>query len=294
MTTKDSYVGRFAPTPSGPLHFGSIIAALSSFLESRKHNGKWLLRFDDIDTPRIDKSSYDNIFRALESLNMEWDNSSIYQQNNLPNYQEVIEKLSDLNFLYKCDCPRKLTKGKPYPGTCRDENTHHNKNYALRVKVDDAPVSFIDLIQGEVVQNITTHSGDYIVLRSDRLFSYNLASAIDDSNGITHVIRGADLLETTPRQIYLQKLLGLKIPIYGHVPVAINAYGQKLSKQHGAQDVLLHYSPPEVLVNTLQFLGQNIGKDMVSADTRTIIDWALENWSLARVPKVASITGEYK
>jgi len=294
MTVEDPYVGRFAPTPSGPLHFGSIIAALSSFLESRKHNGKWLLRFDDIDTPRIDKSSYDNILRAMESLSLEWDNSSIYQQNNLPCYQEVIERLSELNFLYKCDCPRKLTKGKPYPGTCRDKNTDHNKNYALRVKVDDVPVSFFDLIQGEVVQNIAAHSGDYIVQRSDRLISYNLASAIDDTDGITHVIRGADLLDTTPRQIYLQKLLGLESPVYGHVPVAVNAYGQKLSKQHGAQDVLLHYSPSEVLVKTLQFLGQNIEKDMVLADTRTIIDCALENWSLSRVPKVASITGEYK
>lgn len=292
--TKDLYVGRFAPTPSGPLHFGSIIAALASFLESRKNNGKWLLRFDDIDTPRIDDSAYDNIYRALESLHMEWDNQSIYQKNNLPHYQEVIDRLSDLNILYKCHCPRKLIKGKPYPGTCRNENTHQNKNYALRVKVDDNPVFFVDLIQGKVVQDITAHSGDFIVQRSDRLFSYNLATAIDDASGITHVIRGADLLETTPRQIYLQKLLGLKPPIYGHVPIAVNPDGKKLSKQHGAEDVLLHWSPSEVLVKTLQFLGQEIENDLASADTSTIIDWAVENWSLPLVPKVESIMGEYQ
>ncbi len=222
-------------------------------------------------------------------MGMEWDDHPIYQSQHLQDYQDVINILDNSNILYKCYCPRKLVKGKPYPGTCRNHSQPAQNRYSLRVLVNNNAIAFEDLIQGEILQNINIESGDFIVVRSDQVFSYNLVAAIDDAQGITHVIRGADLLDTTPKQIYLQKLLGLSSPVYGHIPVAVNADGKKLSKQHGAIDVLNVYTPSQALVKALDFLGQSTESALSQANPATIMQWALENWSLDSIPRVKSI-----
>ncbi len=220
---------------------------------------------------------------------MEWDELPIYQSAHLQLYQEYLQDLHDTDKLYKCYCPRRLVKGRPYPGTCRNQPQTDVDRHSLRVLVKGDPVIFKDMIQGKIQQDITRDSGDFIVVRSDQVFSYNLVAAIDDAHGITHVIRGADLLDTTPKQVYLQNLLKISTPVYGHIPVAVNKDGKKLSKQHGAIDVLDEYTPAQALVRALKFLGQPIDNGLSQAPPDTIIQWALENWSLELIPKLASI-----
>jgi glutamyl-Q tRNA(Asp) synthetase len=290
MSNNQLYVGRFAPTPSGPLHFGSIVAALASYLQARKNNGKWHLRIDDLDTPRVQKGATDNIFNTLETLQLDWDGDVIYQSNRIDEYESALELLRQKGCIYRCQCSRKLIKNIAYPGTCRNLNIPDSVHSSLRILTDNKPIRFNDGVQGHYTQDILNHSGDFIVCRSDKIIAYNLAAAIDDtSQGITHVVRGADLIDTTPKQIYIQSLLNLIPPHYEHVPVATTPNGKKISKQHGANDVFVDRKPLNVIIDVLDFLGHQVDTGLEKSNINTIMSWALDNWDLTRVPSLESI-----
>ena len=283
-TVNDTYVGRFAPTPSGPLHFGSIVAALASYLDARHNGGKWLLRIDDIDTPRVRSGADRQIINSLEILGLEWDGDIVYQSERPDHYEHALAQLSDRDMLYRCWCPRRITRGKPYPGTCRARAEIAGKPYALRVKTPDHPVVFVDEIQGRLIGRLNELTGDFILRRSDGLIAYNLAVVVDDAaQDITHVVRGADLLDTTFNQIYLQSVLNLPMPSYTHHPLAVDHDGKKISKQDGATDVLAGVSPEEVLISTLHFLGQTPDPKLAQAGNRDILAWAVANWKIELV-----------
>lgn len=284
------YTGRFAPTPSGPLHFGSIVTALASYLDARKHSGRWLLRIDDLDTPRVRPGAADSILNTLDQLGLHWDGEVVYQNDRREAYQQAIEQLHQHGLLYRCDCPRRETRGKPYPGTCRDRLVPLCNQAALRLRTGHTAAGITDLIQGKYRRDINAESGDFIVLRADGLHAYPLAVVVDDDwQGVTHIIRGADLLETTPEQVWLQTLLGLPHPVYGHVPVVLGQDGKKLSKSDAALEALLGTDPSAVLVKALQFLGQPVAKELSGAVPDDIIGQALTQWELARVPRYKGI-----
>ncbi len=279
-----NYIGRFAPTPSGPLHFGSIVAALASYLDARHNGGKWLLRIDDIDTPRVRAGSDRKIIDTLEILGLEWDGDIVYQSRRMELYEQALAQLSDGDMLYRCWCPRRITKGRPYPGTCRARTETAGKPYALRVKIPDSPILFTDVIQGRLTGRLNELTGDFILRRSDGLIAYNLAVVIDDAaQHITHVVRGADLLDTTFNQVYLQSTLNLPTPVYAHHPLAVDGRGRKISKQDGATDVLAGVSPETVLLRALRFLGQTPDAKLAQAGKRDILDWAVADWKIELV-----------
>ena len=279
-----TYIGRFAPTPSGPLHFGSIVAALASWLDARHNSGKWLLRIEDIDTPRVRVGADRKIIDTLATLGLEWDGDIVYQSDRLEYYRQALAVLAEADLLYNCFCPRKITKGKPYPGTCRMRTGQQEYPYSLRVKIPDRPVTFDDAIQGPQTGRLDDLTGDFILRRSDGLIAYNLAVVIDDAaQEITHIVRGADLLNTTFNQVYLQSALGLPSPAYAHHPVVVDSGGKKISKQDGATDVLAGVSPETVLFRALRFLGQAPDPELAQAGKREILDWAVTHWTTSAI-----------
>ena len=279
-----SYIGRFAPTPSGPLHFGSIVAALASYLDARHNGGKWLLRIEDIDTPRVRAGADRQIIDTLESLGLEWDGDIVYQSRRLDRYQQALALLRGKDLLYHCYCPRKITRGKPYPGTCRQRETRDSKPHSLRVRTPDESISFDDTIQERLRGRLNELTGDFILRRSDGLIAYNLAVVIDDAaQGITHIVRGADLVDTTFNQIYLQTILNLPTPIYAHHPLVVDDCGKKISKQDGATDVLTGASPEEVLLRALNFLEQAPEQNLARADKQEILARAVTHWNIKAV-----------
>ena len=281
VTVNDTYAGRFAPTPSGPLHFGSIIAALASYLDARYNKGKWLLRIEDIDTPRVRAGAGRKIIDTLEILGLEWDGAIVYQSDRLEYYRQALSALAEADLLYRCSCPRKITRGKPYPGTCRMRTVQQEKPHSLRVKTPHRPIAFDDAIQGRRTARLDELTGDFILRRSDGLIAYNLAVVVDDAvQDITHIVRGADLLDTTFNQVYLQSVLSLPSPAYAHHPVVVDAGGNKISKQDGATDVLAGVSPETVLLRALRFLGQAPDPELAQAGKREILDWAINHWKL--------------
>ena len=287
----NSYIGRFAPTPSGPLHFGSIVAALASYLDARHNDGKWLLRIEDIDTPRVRSGADRQIFDALEILGLDWDDDIVYQSTCLDRYEQALAQLAGAGMLYRCCCPRKITKGNPYPGTCRTRADMGGKPYALRVKTSDQSIIFEDVIQGRLTGRMNDLTGDFILRRSDELVAYNLAVVVDDAGqNVTHVVRGADLLDTTFNQIYLQSVLDLPTPVYAHHPLAVDDSGKKISKQDGATDVLAGSSPEEALLRALRFLGQAPDPELSYAEKRDILAWAIAHWKIEAVR--SSSTGQ--
>ncbi len=286
------YTGRFAPTPSGPLHFGSIVTALASFLEARSRQGRWLLRIDDLDTPRVRPGASDDIRRTLQLLSLHWDGEVLYQNTRHEAYQAALETLLNQGLLYRCDCPRKETRGSPYPGTCRHRNVPLCHQAALRIRTDNTVILFTDQIQGEYARNIQTESGDFIVQRADDIYGYALTVVVDDAfQGVTEVVRGADLLASTPEQILMHQYLALTVPVYGHVPIVTDRYGKKLSKRYAATDALMESDPGSLLIRALSFLGQPVDAELNGADTATVIDWALKNWNIDRIPHVKSLPG---
>ncbi len=286
------YTGRFAPTPSGPLHFGSLIAAVASFLDARRNNGLWLLRIDDIDTPRLRGGAAEQILHSLEKLGLYWDGDVVFQSRHLAEYEAALESLMDQGLLYRCDCPRRLVKGRPYPGTCRERGLPPStERFALRVVTGREPVGVHDLIQGDYFRQPAQETGDFIVHRADGITAYHLAAAVDDARqGVTRVVRGADLLPSTPPQVYLQQCLGLATPAYAHFPVAVDADGRKISKSEQAPAADVAANPGGVLFSTLAFLGQNPPAELDSAHVTEILDWAVQNWDLASIPKRMEIT----
>jgi glutamyl-Q tRNA(Asp) synthetase len=289
-SSTQQYIGRFAPSPSGPLHFGSIIAALGSYLDAKYHKGEWLVRIDDIDTPRVQTGASDEILFSLDSLGLHWDGNILYQSQRNDAYREAEDLLQSKDLLYRCYCPRKLVRGKPYPGTCRQIRKPVDKQYAIRVKTRPGICCLPDLIQGQYSQNLSRDVGDFIIKRSVGLYAYHLAVAVDDAyQHITHVVRGADLLDSTPRQIYLQQELDLVTPIYAHFPVAVNQSGEKISKQNKAENVMLQNRPANILYQCLEFLGQEPEPVLLQASVDEVLNWGIANWKLSKIPGVASI-----
>jgi glutamyl-Q tRNA(Asp) synthetase len=290
-TAAAPYVGRFAPSPTGPLHFGSLIAAVASYLDAKCHGGKWLVRIEDVDQTRCKPEWALNILRTLESLGFEWDGETVTQSTHIGHYAAALGRLQSGHLLYACICSRKEIgdsavrgiEGPVYSGTCR--NQHHTETgAALRVITNNDPVEFEDRVQGRLSQRIESEIGDFILRRRDGLHAYQLAVVADDAlQAVTHVVRGADLLDSTARQIYLQRLLGYRTPAYLHFPVAVNELGQKLSKQTLAAGVNAQ-SARGALLAALRFLGQDTMDASRAGTSGELISAAVLNWQPDLIP----------
>lgn len=288
------YRGRFAPSPTGPLHFGSLVAALGSWLDARAQDGEWLVRIEDIDPPREVAGASSAILRSLEAHHLYWDGSLLYQHTRSEAYRAALDNLHRNGQLYPCTCTRKQiaeqqqARGLPpnlYPGTCRRRRELPHEAHALRINTSGSVVGFEDRIQGAQQQDVEHESGDFVVRRADGLFAYQLAVVVDDGEqGITDVVRGSDLLDNTPRQIVLQGMLALPTPRYAHLPVVVNAAGQKLSKQTFAPP-LDDQNPQPALHQGLAFLGLPPPAELLDASLDELLAWAIAHWNVAAVPK---------
>jgi len=295
---KNTYTGRFAPSPTGPLHFGSLVAAISSYAQARQQHGRWLLRIEDVDLPRCDPTSTKLILEALEAYGMHWDGDIVYQSQRNELYQAALDKLAIQKMIYGCACSRKeISKNTPstskntiYPGTCRDGLAEGKTARSIRVRTNNQKISFYDALQGNYTQNISEDVGDFIIKRADDLFAYQLAVVVDDEEqGVTHVVRGSDMLSSTPRQIFLQQCLGYSTPDYIHTPLAINPDGSKLSKQNKAPAVELD-DPRPTLLKALDFLCQQPPAELRDSDIDSIWKWVIQHWSLKSIPAKQAIT----
>ena len=293
------YRGRFAPSPTGPLHFGSLVAAVGSYLDARTQGGEWLLRMEDIDTPRNVADAAENILATLEAFGFEWDGSVLFQSTRLDAYVAALEQLKRNGLAYGCACSRKevadsathaaIDGGLAYPGTCRAGLPAGRAVRAWRLRVDDEEVAFEDRLQGLVAQRLDYDVGDFVLLRADGLFAYQLAVTVDDEfQGISDIVRGADLLASTPRQIWLQRCLGFATPRYAHLPVASNAAGEKLSKQTRAPALEISRASG-TLLKALRFLGQETPDELSRSTLPEVWKWAMENWDFTRIPTQKSI-----
>lgn len=291
------YRGRFAPSPTGPLHFGSLVAALGSYLDARAHAGTWLVRIDDLDPPRVMPGAAADILATLEACSLEWDERIVHQSARSDAYHVALHALRQRGLVYACACSRREIadsgvagiEGYVYPGTCREGLPSGRIARAWRVRTDAARVAFDDRVQGRVEYDVAGEIGDFVLYRSDRVYAYQLAAAIDDAEaGITDVVRGADLLHSTPRQVHLQRLLGLPRPRYAHLPVAVNEHGEKLSKQTHAQPVD-RADVTTALMKALRFLGQTPPPELVRATASQILEWGVASWSLERVPRTRAL-----
>lgn len=291
--------GRFAPSPSGALHFGSLIAALGSCLEARVSGGQWLLRMEDVDIPRNQPGAADEILWMLEAHGFAWDGPVLYQSRRTEAYRAALEQLKAQGLAYACACSRReiadsadvpaIDGGMVYSGTCRAGLPQGRVARAWRFRVSPGETCFVDALQGELSQTLERDVGDFVLLRADGLFAYQLAVTVDDAfQGITTVVRGADLLASTPRQIALQQSLGVSTPAYAHLPVAANAQGEKWSKQTRAP-ALESRSAARNLHAALGFLGQSPPAELAQMAVADVWAWALACWSLARVPHQQSI-----
>lgn len=289
-------IGRFAPSPSGPLHFGSLISALASFLDIRAKGGQWLLRIDDLDTPRTRAGSEDAILATLAAHELNWDGPVSRQSEHLNAYHHALHKLATQRLLFYCNCSRKSLQGTAvYPGTCHsnlcsaDDLTQHLQSeqhlrQAIRLRVPTLTIHCQDELQRDTRIELASGSGDYIVLRRDGLVSYQLAVVVDDAlTGVTRVVRGADLLPTTPRQQHLHTALGSSPPVWLHLPVLLNDRQAKLSKQ--AHSLPVDDQHPSANIDiALQLLGQNPPSAAHAMPTAALIEWAIENWQPRKLP----------
>lgn len=295
---KNAYRGRFAPSPTGPLHFGSLVAATGSYLEARTRGGEWLLRIEGVDAPRCSTAAADDILRVLEACGFEWDGQPVWQSRRTEAYAAALERLKAAGQVFPCACTRRELADSAiapdgaaiYPGTCRTGLPPGREGRAWRLRVGQAQVAFDDAIQGRIQSALADEAGDFVLRRADGLFAYQLAVVVDDAEaGITDVVRGADLLLSTARQIHLQGCLGVATPAYAHLPVAVNAAGEKLSKQTLAMP-LDAARPVPALIAALRFLGQSPPTDL--ARVSDIWTWAYEHWKLDRVPRGPAVWSE--
>ncbi len=295
--TIPDYIGRFAPSPTGPLHLGSLYAALASFLQARSKTGKWLLRIDDLDSFRNVPGAADSILKTLEAFGLLWDNEVAYQSQQIEQYLSALEQLQQQQLLYPCNCTRKgliryyqQSSGPAiYPGFCRNKTISENQPHALRIKTENINITFTDQLQGDIIENLQQLHGDFILKRKDRIIAYQLAVVVDDHlQGITEVVRGIDLLDSTIKQIYLQQKLGLEQPRYFHIPVIVDQQGCKLSKQTFAAAV-----DPETANFTLHklliLLNQSPPDELNKASVQQQLDWAIENWEPEQLKKLRAI-----
>lgn len=292
------YRGRFAPSPSGPLHFGSLVAALGSYLDARAERGEWLLRIEDVDQPRNVAGAADDIRRTLDAFGFEWDGEVVVQSRRLDFYHAALVRLQLAGDVYPCACSRRevadsatlasVDGGLVYPGTCRAGVQEGRAARAWRMRVPDgdaARLAWTDRVQGAQTQDLAREVGDFILLRADGQFAYQLAVVVDDAlQGVTDVVRGADLLGSTGRQIHLQQLLGVPTPGYAHLPVVVNAAGEKLSKQTLAAPIDILPSAA-ALTAALEFLGHTPPAELAPGPLAELWAWAIANWQLARVPR---------
>lgn len=289
--TSPIYRGRFAPSPTGPLHFGSLVAAVASFADARHHQGTWLVRIEDVDETRRKPDAERQILRTLLAFGMQWDEPPARQSDRKHLYDATLAKLQQKKLTYRCNCSRKLvaetartgSEGPIYPGTCRTSPPGEDVPAAWRLAVNREVVSFEDRVVGETQQDLAEEIGDFVIRRIDGFTAYQLAVVVDDqAQGISHVVRGADLLWSTPRQIWLQQQLGFPTPRYAHIPLVYGADGHKLSKSDQARPVD-EADPVRSLLEAWQHLGQAeppIDLRAVEAFWR----WALPRWQIERIP----------
>ena len=283
------YCGRFAPSPTGPLHFGSLLAAVASYADARHHGGRWLLRIEDLDTPRSVPGASEDIRATLAACGMHADGDIIAQSARSEVYAAALARLRAAGLAYACACSRREIadsalrgiEGAVYPGTCRN-GIGTRPARAWRLKTGGAHIAFDDAVQGRVAQDLARDIGDFVLYRADHIHAYQLAVVVDDAaQGISDVVRGADLLDSTPRQIYLQQCLGLPTPRYLHVPVAVNAAGEKLSKQTQAPAIERTQVLPALLA-ALRMLGQH---PPALTSVAALWAWAIPHWRREQIPQ---------
>ena len=288
-----SYHGRFAPSPTGALHFGSLVAALASWLDARAAGGRWSVRIEDVDAPRTVPGAAEAILHALAACGLAWDGEVTWQSRRHARYAAALERLAAAGRVYGCRCSRREIadsalpgiEGAVYPGMCRELGLPPAAPCAARFRVPAGNVAFDDRVQGRIVQDVARDVGDFVLLRRDGLYAYQLAVVVDDAEqGITDVVRGADLLASTPRQILLQRALGLATPRYLHFPVATDARGEKLSKQSLAPG-LDGAAAAGALAAALAFLGQPVARDVPLSE---MLARAVRRWDPARIARAPS------
>ncbi|MFU8837848.1 MAG: tRNA glutamyl-Q(34) synthetase GluQRS [Thiohalomonadaceae bacterium] len=292
------YRGRFAPSPTGPLHFGSLLAATASYLQAKQQQGQWLLRIEDLDPPREVPGAAEAFLYTLEAFGFEWDGEVCWQSRRLDHYEAILDELLQQGLAYRCACSRKAITQQAeqlglqagiYRGHCRSRHVSAHQQHAVRLLTEGARIRFVDAVQGEIQQDLDREVGDFVLRRADGFIAYQLAVVVDDAaHGITEVVRGSDLLDSTPRQIFLQQQLGYARPDYLHLPVAVNPQGQKLSKQSFAAAI----SPADALHSlwqALNFLGQQAPVELLDGGRDDLWRWAREHWQAQAIPRKLAI-----
>lgn len=289
-------VGRFAPSPTGPLHFGSLIAAVGSYCLARRAGGSWLLRMEDLDTPRVVPGAADEILRTLEACGFIWDGEIVWQSRRLDAYQAALEKLQEKQLVFPCGCTRQEViasaphvgdEGPVYSGTCRSGLPHGKQARSVRLRVGGSTVCFRDALFGPMEQDLVTAVGDFVLKRADGIFAYQLAVVVDDlESGVNQVVRGADLITSTARQIYLYGCLDHAPPHYLHLPLALAPDGKKISKRHGAPSPSTQDLQGWVRA-AFRFLGQHLPAELDSAPATELLRWGTEHFELEKVPPQA-------
>ena len=285
-----AYIGRFAPTPSGYLHFGSLVAALASYLDARAVNGRWLLRMEDLDPPREVPGAQSAILKTLESYGLQWDGELVRQSNRHAEYAALVDTLLARGLAYACICSRKQLEGYQgiYPGFCREAG-HPRANAAIRLRVPEQSYGFTDRVQGPYSQHLGREVGDFVIQRRDGFYAYQLGVVIDDAwQGVTDIVRGADLLDSTPRQLYLQELLGVPAPSYLHVPLITQPDGHKLGKSYRAPPLPIAHARP-LLLRALRTLGQAAPAELLELSPNAILQWAAQHWQPEQIPHALSL-----
>ncbi|KDE38705.1 glutamyl-Q-tRNA synthetase [Nitrincola lacisaponensis] len=287
-----SYTGRFAPSPTGPLHFGSLLAALASYLDAKQQQGRWLLRIENLDPPREMPGATDSILRTLDKFGLHWDGEVIQQSQRNDYYNSLVCQLQTDKLAYRCSCSRSQLKQRHalhcYDGRCWQHPPPSDQPHAIRARFMRKTLRFSDRILGE--QSLQPeHQGDFIIFRRDQLFAYQLAVVADDAaQGVTHVVRGADLLQETFAQLQLQQHLSLPTPSYAHLPLALNPAGQKLSKQNLAPAIESRPVIP-TLLKALRFLQQPLPPEPFSLTVESLLQWAVRHWSVEQIPGTPAI-----
>jgi len=286
------YIGRFAPSPTGPLHFGSLLAALASYVDARAHQGRWLVRIEDLDPPREQPGASGQILSTLEAFGFEWDGEVRFQSQRHPAYRDALQRLLAQRHAYYCDCSRKQLLERAgssrYDGYCLLNPPSSENSCAIRAHCQAGEIHFNDSIQGPCRYRLDDCSGDFVIRRRDGLYAYQLAVVVDDADqGITHIVRGSDLLDETPRQIQLQRYLGFAEPRYSHIPVAAAPDGQKLSKQTFAAP-LDNSRPLPALIQALEFLGQAPDACLHDSTPGELLNWAVTHWQPASIAPTLS------
>jgi glutamyl-Q tRNA(Asp) synthetase len=289
-------VGRFAPSPTGPLHFGSLVTAVGSYCLARRAGGRWLLRMEDLDLPRVVPGAADEILVCLDKLGLHWDDEIVWQSRRTAAYVEAVEYLREKGLVFDCACSRKEIilsaphpgeEGPIYPGTCKPGLRPGRKPRALRIAVPEEQICFRDGVFGPLQQVLAETVGDFVLRRADGLFAYQLAVVVDDAaSGVNQVVRGADLLSSTPRQIFLHACLGNPVPEYVHLPLVIDNRGRKISKRDGAVHPVHEQDAARLIARALNFLGQTVPGCLQGSTPAELLSWAVQNFDQKTIPVV--------